>query len=216
MNRTIDLDEVAGRSIRHWHQDGLPELTVGFMMFAGGSIFLISHGLSRGSSASRVYALVAPILWACSSLAAGRALKTLKAIIVVPRTGHMVPPDRKSSKSRLWASIVPAVLIAVAGILRIVVYPNVDLSQMGRMVGPGLAVLCAASFFIAGLKYQWLHMFWLAAVSLLLGALTYWRGSGLEGALWMMVGLGAAMALSGAWLLIDFLKANPKSDVSQS
>jgi hypothetical protein len=52
-------------------------------------------------------------------------------------------------------------------------------------------------------------MNWLAAFSLLLGGATYVAAAGAKGMLWVMLGIGAALALSGALRFRTFLKTRP-------
>jgi hypothetical protein len=216
MNRTINLDEVASRPMKRFHLDGLGELGVGLIMLAGSGFNLINRALPKGSPIAEVYLWAGMILVAGCYLAIPWGLKRIKATIVVPRTGYVALRPSKSSRVILWAALGCGALIAAASIIRTMVYAKSALPELSGMAGPGLAILFAACFLFAGLHYRWPHMLWLAAVSLLLGAWAYWIGAGSEGGLWVMLGLGAAMALSGGWLLRSFVKANPKAEDAQS
>ena len=55
---------------------------------------------------------------------------------------------------------------------------------------------------------------WLAGFSLVLGGVTFAAGAGTSGALWVMLAIGAAMALEGALRLQRFLRTHPIAEGS--
>ena len=89
----------------------------------------------------------------------------------------------------------------VSGALRI--------PDMSRAAGPAASLVFAASFVSIGLTYKLPRFLWLAGLSVLLGAGTLFVAARAGGMLWVMVGIGAAMAASGAMRLRRFLQTHP-------
>jgi hypothetical protein len=57
--------------------------------------------------------------------------------------------------------------------------------------------------------YRLPHFVWLAGLSLLLGAVTFAARAKIDGVLWVMAGVGVAMALDGALRMKRFLRTHP-------
>jgi hypothetical protein len=200
-----DLDDLAARPMRHWDQDGLPELMLGLLFIASSAVFLVGYALPRGSSTAQVYAQVGPICWAAASLSMRWGLKKLKERITFPRGGYVALSEPTPA---YWACALGVVLLVGAGALLL----NVEggLAEGTWMAAPGFAALFAAALVVGGLRYKLEHMVYLAAFSVILGAWMFRIGAGPQGGLWVMMWLGTAMALTGAVRLKRFLKANPR------
>jgi hypothetical protein len=209
MMQSGDLDELGRRPTKYWEQDGLPELMLGLLSIASSGVFLIGYALPRGSSTAQIYAQVGPICWAAACLAMRWGLKMLKDRITLPRGNHSALPEPTPT---YWASALGVVLLVGAGVLLLNVQGEWPLQRW--VAPPGFAALFAVALLVGGFRYKLEHMVYLAAFSLILGALMCRIGAGSEGGLWVLVWLGAAMALTGAFRLWKFLKDNPRAEAA--
>jgi hypothetical protein len=201
-NPSASLDDFAKRPMRYWSQDGLPDLLLGLMLVVPGIVFLAGEALPKASFSSQAYSFVAPWVWLGCTLALVRIFKRLKERIIFPRAGYVALPD---PTWRYWAAMVASAVLFGNGMAFLWLRWN-------WLSGPGVALLMVTTLMIGAVQYRLPHMLWLAMVALLLGVATYQVKTGMEGGLWVLVGLGIAMSLTGAWKLRNFLKANPRSE----
>jgi hypothetical protein len=199
MNPSVPLDDFAKRPMRYWSQDGLPDLMLGLMCLVTGVIHLIWESLPTDSSLVHVYSMVAPWVWMGCCIALLGSIKKLKERISFPRTGYVALQKTNWPRRVVFTAFFVPVIAALLLTMR----------QSERSYGPAVGFLIAAALAVGGIQYKLTHMVWLAVLSLLLGAWAYEASTGLAGGLWVMVGLGIAMALTGAWKLRSFLKAHP-------
>jgi len=202
-----DLSDPRGarvRSLRVWSENGLDELTLGLLMCVLGGIFLPGYGLSKATFFGRNYALMSPFLEAACFLVMVFALKKVRARLIFPRTGYVV---FRPAVSRIWMLLVfqgCAAVLAVGA-----VFWNSSLPDLSRAWGPGFGFVFAACLLWGGITYKLPHFIWLAGLALLLGGLTFAAGAKIDGALWVMVGVGFAMTSGGAWRMKRYLRAHP-------
>jgi hypothetical protein len=193
--------------MRYWDEDGLPEVMLGLLSIASSGVFLVGYALPKGSSTAQAYAQVGPIIWAAASLAMRWGLKKLKERLTSPRGGYGAGISETSPT--YWAFALGVVLLVGAGVLLLNVGGR-GMPEGTWMAAPGFATLFAAALLVGGLRYKLEHMIYLAAFSLILGAWMCRIGAGPQGGLWVMMWLGAAMALTGAVRLTKYLKTNPR------
>jgi hypothetical protein len=205
MRDITHLDEIAKRPLRYWSEDGLPDLMLGLMFVVVAAIFLIGRMLPAGSSIARAYPMAAPALWAVSSIAIARALKKLKERITFPRAGYIA-----FREPALFYRACALALVLLVGVGAVLLNRTAAAPQWRSMAGPALALIFATALLIGGFQYKLRRLLWLSAFSLLLAASMYRMEAGLDGALWVMLWLGGALALTGAARLKSFLKANPR------
>ena len=205
MIRSVHPFDLPTRPMRYWDQDGLPEIMLGLLFIVSSGVFLVGYALPRGSPTAQLYAQVGPITWAAACLAMRWGLKELKERITFPRSGNVALPEPAPT---YWAWALGVVLLVGVGVLLLNV--NGPFLEGPWMAAPGFALLFAVALLAGGLRYNLTHMLVLAAFSLLLGAWMCGTGAGPEGGLWVMVWLGAAMALTGALRVTRFLHTNPR------
>jgi hypothetical protein len=190
------------RALRQWAGNGLDELTVGlFFCFMGGMVF--SGFWASKAKVLGHFAMIEPLLIGAGALATEMALKKVRARLIFPRTGYVA---FRSAESQLWMllpvlGLVAAVALAV-GMLS-------SLPDLSWAWGPAIAAQFAAGFLWAGVRYRLPQYIWLAGLALLLGAVTFAAGAKIEGAMWVMVGVGIAMASDGALRMKRFLRTHP-------
>src|ERR1700733_538965 len=109
MDDTIRVDELTQRPARYWTEDGLPYLMLGISWILTSATFLVASVFPKGSLASQVYSMVAPILWGAACIATTWRIKTLKARFTSPRAGYVALQE---PTAKFWAAFVPVFLIA--------------------------------------------------------------------------------------------------------
>jgi hypothetical protein len=199
-----DPREARIRSLRLWSENGLDELTVGLLMCAMGGIFLPGYSVSTTAFFGRNYAMFSPYLEAAFFLAMVLTLKKVRARLIFPRTGYVV---FRPAVSRIWIFVgfqLFAAAIAVGA-----VYWRSGWPDLSRAWGPGFGFVFAACLLGGGISYRLPHLIWLAGLAVLLGGLAFAAGAKIDGALWVILGVGVAMALDGALRMKRFLRAHP-------
>jgi hypothetical protein len=199
-----DLSNPGGarlRSIRQWSENGFDELSVGVLVSMLGMYPLVVLKLARSPS----YGMeIAPFLLLALILPFNFVTKRVRDKVIFPRTGYFV---FRLSVPRKWMVVVFGGLsVAQAAALA---YWGFRLQDFSRLAGPAMGVLFAACLLWGGIRYVMPQYVWLAGLSLLLGAATLLAGLKIEGAIWVMVGDGVAMALDGAFRMRCFLKTHP-------
>jgi hypothetical protein len=199
-----DPREARIRSLRLWSENGIDELTVGLLMCVMGGIFLPGYSLSKTAFFGRNYAMFAPYLEAAFFLAMVLTLKKVRARLIFPRTGYVV---FRPAASRIWIFVIFQGF-AAAMVLGDIFWRS-RLPDLSRAWGPGFGFVFAACLLWGGITYRLPHFIWLAGLSTLLGAVTFAAGAKIDGALWVMVGVGVAMAWDGAVRMKGFLRTHP-------
>jgi hypothetical protein len=194
-------DSVRDRSLRQWAANGLEQLILGLFFCATGGVYLLAHVLPLDWPIGRNYALVAPWLQLACILAMVTALRTLRARLIFPRTGYVVfrlEPWRK------WVATAGVAATLTMGLIMILWAST--LPDITTAMGPAFALVCAACFAWGGIRYGLRYAWWLGALSVGLGLWTFRTGAPVE---WVMVSIGAGMAVAGGRLLDTFLKTHP-------
>jgi hypothetical protein len=211
MNDSSDPKEARVRSLRRWSENGLEEMTLGvlFCLFCG--IFLPSYLLPNGTFLGQPYATFSPYFLAACAVAMVLTLKKVRARFIYPRTGYVV---FRPAASRIWIAVAGQGIAAAIALAA--VYWRSSLPDLSRAWGPAAGLLFAACFFWGGVTYQLPYFNWLAALSLLLGVATLAAGAKIGGAMWVMGGMGVALATDGALRMQRFLKTHPIVSDGQS
>lgn len=184
--------------------DGLQEMQFGLVGLMMGAIFV-------AESWPRPWGRIFPIALAALSGLILWARKKINETYVFPRTGYVVFRRSESDQwKELWVCI--AALIAFTGLL---VASDRYFPGIWNVSGPLSSLAIAAGFVWVGRLLRFPHLKWLAGFSLLLGAATYAAGVKDSGPLWMMLGVGAALVVSGAIRFRIFLKTHPVMQEAQ-
>ena len=188
----------------------------GLMMLGTGGVFFVGYMLPRRSALGKMFSMAGPLLWIAVSLSTSWGLKRLKERVIAPRGGY-VAFRQSEGRHRTWIVALAALGAAViAGTVTLFLDLNSRFAnrfagiELERLIGPGFALCFAFCYVVGGWRYRLPHMVWFSAFSLVLGAWVYRIDAGMQGLLWIMVGLGGAMAVTGAFRLRSFLQANPR------
>jgi hypothetical protein len=192
------------RSLRQWSQNGIDELTVGLLMCVMGGIFLPGYALSKATFLGRNYAMISPYLEVACVLAMVLTLKKARAKFIFPRTGYVV---FRSSGSRIWIFVAFQAFAAAMALGAI--FWRSSLPDLSHAWGPGFGFVFAACLLWGAIAYRLPEYIWLAVLALFLGGLAFAAGAKIDGALWVMAGMGLAMAFDGALRMKRFLRTHP-------
>jgi hypothetical protein len=211
MNDSSDPNEARVRSLRRWSENGLEEMTLGvlFCLFCG--IFLPGYLLPNGTFLGQPYAIFSPYFLAACAVVMVLTLKKVRARFIYPRTGYVV---FRPAASRIWIAVAGQGIAAAMALAAL--HWRSSLPDLSRAWGPAAGLLFAACFFWGGVTYGLPYFNWLAALSLLLGVATLAAGAKIGGAMWVMGGMGVALATDGALRMQRFLKTHPILSDGQS
>ena len=189
--------ETRVRALRRWSENGLDELTLGLLLCLIGGMQLPVRILEH-------LAMILPLLMVACALAAGAALKKMRARLIFPRTGYVV---FRPAVPRIW--MILAFQGLATGLAMAAMFWRSGLPDLSRAWGPGFAFVIAACLAWAGVTYKLPQYLWLAGLSLLLGAIAFYAGAKIGGAIWVMAAIGLALALDGAVRMKRFLRTHP-------
>jgi hypothetical protein len=209
MKDLSDPGQARVHALRLWSENGLDELTVGLLLCVLGGIFLPEHALSKTTILGVNYTLLVPYLEVACFLAMALTLKKARARLIFPRTGYVV---FRPAASRIWILIAFQGLAAVMALAA--VFWRSRLPDLSHAWGPGLGLVFAACFLWGAITYRLPRYLWLAGFSMLLGGATFVAGAKIDGALWVMTGVGVGMALDGALRMNRFLRTHPVGDAA--
>jgi hypothetical protein len=189
------------RSIQRWTENGFDELSVGVLVSLMGLYpYVVMKLIPRGPN----YGMLAPFLLAALILPFNLVTKRVRSKVIFPRAGYVV---FRPTVPRKWMVVVFGGLSVVQAAA--LAYWGFRLQDLNRLAGPAMGVLFAACLLWGGVTYKSPQYVWLAGLSLLLGTATFFAGLKIQGAIWVMVGDGIAMALDGAFRMRRFLKTHP-------
>lgn len=209
MSDLIDPGQARERSLRQAFEDGVEEIYIGLFSLVMGAAYLVFFTLPKGSTIAQIGSFAGSALQFGLILTLVAIRKKVKASYVFPRTGYVV--FRRAKWETWMVCLFGTVALGIA--VAVTIWRSL-LPDLTSVAGPLFAVAWAGCFFWAGIAYQYPHMNWLAAFSLLLGVVTYVAGAGAKGMLWVMLGVGMALALSGALRFRNFLKTRPIIEIN--
>ena len=204
MSDLIDPGKTRERSMRQAFEDGVEEIYIGLFSLVMGAAYLVFFTLPKGSTIAQISSFAGSALQIVLILTLVAVRKKVKASYVFPRTGYVVFRRAKWETWMAWLFGTVALAIALAATIWRSLLPDLT-----SIAGPLFAVVWAGCFLWGGVAYKFPHMNWLAAFSLLLGVGTYVAGAQAKGMLWVMLGVGSALALSGALRFRAFLRTRP-------
>jgi len=198
MTNPLDPEAVRTRTLRQVFEDGVEEIYLGLVALAIGGFYLVCFALKEPSSLS-----VAESLWLAVVMLLIAARKKVKRTYVVPRTGHVVYCRANSARTVvIFGACVAAFLLALA------VWRS-HIPDLRPVAGLITGLLTGALSLWGGVRYRFPHLNWIGVLALLLGIVTYAAGANTAGMVWVLFGVGTAVALSGAVRFRNFLKTHP-------
>jgi hypothetical protein len=204
MSDLIDPGKARERSLRQAFEDGVEEIYIGLFSLVMGTANLVFFTLPKGSTIGQIGSFAGSAVQIALILTLVAVRKRVKAAYVFPRTGYVVFRRGKWETWMVWLFGTGALTIALAATIWRSLLPDLT-----SVAGPLCAGVWAGCFFWCGIAYKYPHTNWLAAFSLLLGGVTYGAGAQAKGMLWVMLGVGMALALSGALRFRSFLRTRP-------
>jgi hypothetical protein len=202
MEDPIDPAGARLRSIRQWGENGFDQLAVGLLMFVLGGIY--PYAALKMALLGPNYGMIAPFLLAALILPFVLISKRVLARVIYPRTGYVI---FRPAVPRIWTIVIFGGLGVAQAVA--LAYWGFKLHDLGRMAGPAAGVLFAACALWGAITYKVPQYYWFAGLSLVLGGVTFFAGAKIEGAIWVMVGDGAGLALDGALRMRRFLHTHP-------
>lgn len=190
-------DEGLRRLYMSYIDDGILDLFVGCIALLAGLMFFSDMFWMAG-----VYvAIFLPIVW------------SVKEKVTMPRLRkeELDPTTAWRSSKILAIFLVGLLLFAVLGLLYFLLFHNPDLAlQTRRLLLFGAAGLVAAAvlggFLFVGTIYHAPRWYVYATVAVLVSAFAWWQQISLP---WVIVTIGAVMALTGAAYLARFIRQHP-------
>jgi hypothetical protein len=200
MEDAIDPSGTRPRALHQWDENGFDELY-------GGLVFCVLCGsLPLGEwILGRNFPMMVPfVMLACLS-AIGFITRKARAKLVYPRTGYVVFRPRVPRKWIYLSSLVLGLVPIIAQHLWRPTMPD-----LSRAWGLGCGLFFAASFAWDAIQYKMPRYLWIAGLSLVLGGATFVAGAKQVGIMWVLAGVGLAMALDGALRMKRFWRTHPR------
>jgi hypothetical protein len=175
---------------RRWNENGMEELILGLFCSVMGWAYLTS-----------LFAAVPWLPLGVCALGMVLARKIISTKLIFPRTGYVVFRPSRVRMRVLW--IFAGIQLAIG--LSLVFWAS-SLPDITIALGPAIALIFAACFVWGAIEYRVTHYYWFAAIALAIGVWCYVERAG---AMWVMLGIGIPMVMSGAWHLRAFVKTHP-------
>jgi hypothetical protein len=196
----INPAAACARPLRRALEDGMLEIFIGlgWLLVGAGSLVAIAH------LASPISRLITPCV---SFFAVFMTLgaKKVKTAYIFPRTGYVVL--RRTPRIGWREALIVAVVLSAFTALLLAA--NGRVPNLWDVSGPLAALVMAAGFVCGGIFFRFPHLHPLAGFSLVAGAATYLAAANASGVLWVMLSVGAALALSGVLRFRSFLRTHP-------
>jgi hypothetical protein len=210
MNNVIDADAVRVQSLRQAFENGVEEIYIGLFALVMGGVYLVAFNVPHGSTIGQIMSFGTSFFQIAFVLLMVAARKKINAAYVFPRTGYVVFRPAKWRMRTVWALGIASLALAIAMTIWSSQLP--DLRPMtGVIAGAGLA----GCLLWGGITYHLPHLNWIGALSLAIGIATYFADAKAAGMLWVLAGVGVALALSGALRFRTFLKTHPVIEEAQ-
>jgi hypothetical protein len=214
-NTTIaneELKKISQRSMSYWFEDGLGEIIVGALFLLLGLSFLIEGIADPGTLLRRVSGITALVLMVVGAWVARPVLRKLKERVTYPRTGYVSYRKSKVTRKGRAASYILALVIIVIVVGIITSAPDKTLDWLPMFEG----VIIGGFLLFIGYRSLIYRYYALGTMSILLGTILSVNGVGnLIGMGILLIGLGAALLLSGGFMLRTYLhNTEPASELA--
>lgn len=197
---TDQVDEVIKRTYRYFYIDGLVEMAVGLLFMVVGLLLLLFGDIQSLSPGGIVLAIGLPLLTIGGAYLVKWAVQRLKENVTYPRTGYVKYRPGEPSVDRRWVMLAALVLAVVAFLI-----PD-RYAGMQLVVGILLGVILT----YMGYRSKLARFYGAAIVAVLLALGTLLLNVGeIVGTSMVFVGAGLALFVSGAVVLIRYLRRHP-------
>lgn len=203
MTTQSQLRDLEQRPQRYWNADGIPELVMGLVWMLWGVAMLVGEALPAGRG-QQGYWMVMPAILVLSGFAANGLTKRLKERLTYPRAGYVTYREPGRSARLLGAGVA---ILAAATLAFLIITGRQG--GLEHAAAPAIGLILSLAFLVAALRQRAPQYLALAGVALMLGLAFGALRLGWDAINWMLVLLGAAGALLGAWRLARFLRHNP-------
>ena len=209
MARSIEDEATYGRQ-RLFFENGLFLLALGLLMVVVGITRWVSYLFRDVSTGGDQYSELSSLFAVAAFLVTPLAFAKVHKLIISPRLGILAS---ERSRGVSWLSRVLIVVVALFPfICSVVTRANGGaMPKLDVVFGLIITTAYVALVLSIGLKYWLVDMFALAVFSVGLGVLFCRYGSGVQGFLLLLFGLGGALSLDGAWRLWMFIRATPRA-----
>jgi hypothetical protein len=201
-----ELAEFSRRPLRAWNQDGLVDLAAAvYCAILGGLWFL---------PATPPVPVLRGVLTLLLLFSTRWAVRRLKASFVAPRVGYAEPraPGRRAMGGAILTGIALAGLIVFADV-RYPAASSAAMDALDTVLVPMLACLMAAVSLAAALWLSLPRYLVLACVSGAFGLWAFYSGAGPDAFPWLLVGCALALAATGAFAFVRFIRTHPSQEV---
>jgi hypothetical protein len=203
MNDAVGPGDAYLNALQVWDENGFDELSIGLIFCVAGGALLIGNWVSTAKLLGQNSPFILPILMLLI-LPLALTIKKVRARVVFPRTGYVL---FRPTVSRKWI-FLSFLALAAAQMIAEMLWRS-TMRDLRSAWGPACGFLFAACLAWGAIRYKMPHYLWPAGLSLLLGGATFAAGAKVEGAIWVMLGTGLAMASEGALRLKRFLRTHP-------
>jgi hypothetical protein len=203
MTNLIDPESLRTRTLRQVFEDGVEEIYIGLFALAMGGFYLACFAIKTSTSSMSMLS-IGESVWLAVVMLLVAARKKVKQTFVVPRTGHVVYCHGRNKR---W--MIAACGLAAVGLAAGLAIWNSHVPDLRPVAGLITGLISGAGFLWAGVTYRFPHLNWIGVLSLLLGIVTYLANASTVGMVWVLFGVGLAMAISGAVRFRTFLKTHP-------
>jgi hypothetical protein len=199
MNNSIDA--AIKRTRAYWFNDGLVEITVGFLFLISGIYILLQGAVSN--SLSRILSLFFPILLIGGVSVGRKVLSSYKERVVYPRTGYVDTPKPIRRRGCISANLI--VIVFFTSIWYMIEAPSIT-PAVPLVFGISMGLFwIVIGFHGGGIK----RMFAMGIVSILLGIIQVeiWNEYDSGSAFYLFL-MGGVMIVSGGIAFRNYLKKN--------
>jgi hypothetical protein len=206
----MNTKDTLNRAYANWIKDGLVEIMAGILLTGVGALRAIIH--FAGVKTPAYYWLSAGLFLFMLVVAGGGGyiVKLLKARVTYPRTGFTAfRPHKYNFKKQLVLFVVAMILGGTVGYMA--TQPNQQ--RIGAIVPIGLSIIASILFTYAAQRVEQRRLYYLAAISIVLGFLIAALGVGVVlGLSYFYLSIGLVLIASGCVGLLHFLRNHEMVD----
>lgn len=208
----VDIEKIEKRTVQSFYDDGLFELSIGFVLLLLGGYFFAQASVPKDSAVGSALSVLFVLVIVSAGFLVNRILRFLKRRITYPRTGYVAFKKKPISGKRRAAT---ALIGALMGGFIAALY---QLSPSVKTLLPALnGLLLAFVVLLIAHRVGLVRTYVLAAASAVIGFAVTAAGIGDIKGVSLYYGLfGASLILSGLAALIVYLRRSPRPAVDAS